>query len=94
MKALISTLLLFTAVFLGKSQETEENRFQQSENAATGTANTGSAIGGVGGEQEAGPGNPPGDEEIPIDDYLPILAITASAIMVYHYKIKNHKMVK
>lgn len=89
MKALISTLLLFTAVLLGKSQETEENRFKQSENAATGTSNGGSALGGVGGEQEEGPGNLPGDEEIPIDDYLPFLAITASAIMVYHYKIKN-----
>ena len=94
MKALISTLLLFTAVLLGKSQETEENRFQQSENAATGTSGGGSALGGVGGEQEAGPGNPLGDEEIPIDDYLPILAISASAIMVYHYKLKNHKTVK
>lgn len=91
MKALISTLLLFTAVFLGKSQETEENRFQQSENAATGS---GSAIGGVGGEQDANTGNPPGDEEIPIDDYLPILAIAASGIMVYHYKMKNRKIVK
>ena len=92
MKVLISTLLLFTAVLLGKSQETEENRFQQSENAATGS---GSAIGGVGSEHEAsGPGNAPGDEEIPIDDYLPILAIAASGIMVYHYKMKNRKIVK
>ena len=28
------------------------------------------------------------------NDYLPILAISASAIMVYHYKLKNHKTVK
>lgn len=94
MKKLISTLFLFMVIFWGAAQETEENRFQQSENAATGTANTGSAIGGVGGEQEAGPDNPPGDEEIPIDDYLPILAITASAIMVYHYKTKYGKLAK
>ncbi len=94
MKAVISSLFLLLTMFLVKAQETEENRFQQSENAATGTANTGSAIGGVGGEQEAGPGNPPGDEEIPIDDYLPILAITASAIMVYHYKTKYGKLAK
>lgn len=94
MKALISTLFLLLAIFLVKAQETEENRFQQSENAATGTTNTSGALGGIGGEQDAGPGNPPGDEEIPIDDYLPFLAITASAIMVYQYKMKNRKMVK
>jgi len=92
MKALISTLFLLLTMFLVKAQETEENRFQQSENAATGS---GSAIGGVGSEHEAsGPGNAPGDEEIPIDDYLPILAIAASGIMVYHYKMKNRKIVK
>lgn len=92
MKAVISSLFLLLTMFLVKSQETEENRFQQSENAATGS---GSAIGGVGGEQiEEGPGNPPGDEEIPIDDYLPVLAISASVIMVYQYKMKNRKIVK
>ncbi len=90
MKAVISSLFLLLTMFLVKAQDTEENRFQQSENAATGS---GSAIGGVGGEQiEEGPGNPPGDEEIPIDDYLPILAIAASGIMVYHYKMKNRKI--
>lgn len=92
MKAVISSLFLLLTMFLVKAQETEENRFQQSENAATGS---GSAIGGVGGEQiEEGPGNPPGDEEIPIDDYLPVLAISASVIMVYQYKMKNRKIVK
>lgn len=94
MKALITTLFLFVSLIMVKAQEAEQNRFQQSENAATGNTN-GSAIGGVGGEQiEEGPGNPPGDEEIPIDDYLPILAITASAIMVYHYKTKYGKLAK
>ena len=91
MKAVISSLFLLLTMFLVKAQDTEENRFQQSENAATGS---GSAIGGVGPEQEAGPGNPPGDEEIPIDDYLPVLAISASVIMVYQYKMKNRKIVK
>ncbi len=92
MKAVISSLFLLLTMFLVKAQDTEENRFQQSENAATGS---GSAIGGVGGEQvEEGPGNPPGDEEIPIDDYLPVLAISASVIMVYQYKMKNRKIVK
>ena len=94
MKAVISSLFLLLTMFLVKAQDTEENRFQQSENAATGTSNGGSALGGVGGEQEAGPGNPPGDEEIPIDDYLPVLAISASVIMVYQYKMKNRKIVK
>lgn len=90
MKALIVSLLFFFSLTFFNAQEAEENRFQQSENAATGS---GSAIGGVGGEQiEEGPGNPPGDEEIPIDDYLPVLAISASVIMVYQYKMKNRKI--
>lgn len=73
-------------------EQHEENAFQKSENAATGT--NGSAIGGVGAEQTQGPGNLPGDEEIPIDDYLPVLAISALVIMVYQYKMKNRKIVK
>ena len=90
MKALISTLLLFLAIFLVKGQETEENRFQQSENAATGTSGGGSALGGVGGEQEAA-GNPPGEDDVPIDDYLPALVIIGATLIIYQLKSKKIK---
>ena len=90
MKKLISTLFLFMVIFWGAAQETEENRFQQSENAATGTANTGSAIGGVGGEQEA-VGNPPGEDDVPIDDYLPALVIIGATLIIYRLKSKKIK---
>ena len=89
MKAVISSLFLLLTMFLVKAQDTEENRFQQSENAATGS---GSAIGGVGGEQiEEGPGNPPGDEDsmpIPIDNNLPLLVVMGASIAVYHFRKK------
>lgn len=91
MKALIVSLLFFFSLTFFNAQETEENRFQQSENAATGTANTGSAIGGVGGEQEAGVGNPSGEEDplpIPIDDNLPLLVVMGASIAVYHFRKK------
>lgn len=94
MKKFVLTLtLICTANFFFGQEAQEINAFQKSENVATGTT---SASGAIGGEQteDTGPGHPPGDEEIPIDDYLPILAISASAIMVYHYKLKNHKTVK
>ena len=61
--------------------------FQQSEENSTQISSPDNQV-------ENGPNGPPLDNDIPIDDYLPVLAITASAIMVYHYKIKNHKMVK
>ena len=83
MKALITTLFLFVSLIMVKAQEAEQNRFQQSENAATGNTN-GSAIGGVGGEQtEDGP--PAGDDPlpVPIDNYIPFLAISGGLIIFY-----------
>ena len=87
MKALITTLFLFVSLIMVKAQEAEQNRFQQSENAATGNTN-GSAIGGVGGEQTED-GNPPGDVDplpAPIDDYIPFLAISGGLIIFYFKK--------
>ncbi|WP_213195420.1 hypothetical protein [Cloacibacterium caeni] len=94
MKKFILTLTLICTVNFFFGQEAQEiNTFQKSENVATGTK---SAAGTIGGEQteDTGPGNLPGDEEIPIDDYLPVLAISALVIMVYQYKMKNRKIVK
>lgn len=89
MKFFYTSLFIF-ALFIGKAQTqtTEENRFQQSENVATGTTqgneNSTSGLG----DTNKGPGNPPGDDEIPIDGYLPILAILGSSLIVYKYRYK------
>ena len=87
-KSVLSLIFILTTIIIA-AQSQEENAFQQSENQATGTSREGSAIGAVGSEQEqAGPGNPPGDDDIPIDDYLPLLALTGMALVVYKYRYK------
>ncbi len=94
MKALITTLFLFVSLIMVNAQEAEQNRFQQSENAATGNTN-GSAIGGVGGEQTEDTGDPPGDVDplpAPIDDYIPFLAISGGLIIFYLKK--NNKYIR
>jgi hypothetical protein len=40
---------------------------------------------------QSGPGHPPGDEEIPIDDYLPILALIGATLIIYQLKSKKIK---
>ena len=90
MKALITTLFLFVSLIMVNAQEAEQNRFQQSENAATGNTN-GSAIGGVGGEQTEDVGNPAEDGDplpVPIDDNLPLLVVMGASIAVYHFRKK------
>lgn len=93
MKALITTLFLFVSLIMVKAQEAEQNRFQQSENAATG--NNRGAIGGVGGEQTEGIGNPAEDDDplpAPIDNYIPFLAISGGLIIFYLKK--NNKYIR
>ena len=90
MKALITTLFLFVSLIMVKAQEAEQNRFQQSENAATGNTN-GSAIGGVGGEQTEDIGNPADDVDplpAPIDNYIPVLAVIGISIIISKYRSK------
>lgn len=90
MRAVLTILLLFISLLLVKGQRIEENTFQQSENAATGA--NGGALGGVGDEQVEGVGNPPGDEEIPIDNYLSTLALVGFLIIIYRYRYKVYKL--
>ena len=83
MKKIIVGLFLVFQVFL-YAQEHETNTIQQSENAATG--NNGGAIGGIGGEQIEADGNPPNDGDplpVPIDNYIPFLAISGGLIIFY-----------
>ena len=72
------------------AQQDEVNSFQQSENQATGNAN--SLKGSVGDNQvQSGPGNPDGPDEVPIDDYLPALVIIGATLIIYQLKSKKIK---
>lgn len=85
-KNILLSFLLMSSCFVWAQQE--ENSFQQSENRATGTTN-GSAV--AASQVQSGPGNPPGDDEIPIDDYLPALAIIGASLIIYQLKSKKIK---
>ena len=87
MKRIFSCFFLVLSLMMVNAQQEEVNSFQQSENQATGNAN--SVKGSVGDSQvQSGPGNVPGDDEIPIDDYLPILALLGIFLVIYKYRYK------
>lgn len=85
-KNILLSFLLMSSCFIWAQQE--ENSFQQSENRTTGTTN-GSAVGTN--QVQSGPGNPPGDDEIPIDDYLPTLAFIGAFLIIYQLKSNKIK---
>ena len=90
MKRIFSCFFLVLSLMMVNAQQEEVNSFQQSENQATGNAN--SLKGSVGDSQvQSGPGQPPGDEEIPIDDYLPALVIIGASLIIYQLKSKKIK---
>ena len=90
MKNFFLSLIFILITGIAISQEREENTFQQSENQATGNAS--GANGSIGDNQvQSGPGHPPGDEEIPIDNYLPILALIGATLIIYQLKSKKIK---
>ena len=90
MKRIFSCFFLVLSLMMVNAQQEEVNSFQQSENQATGNAN--SLKGSVGDSQvQSGPGNVPGDDEIPIDDYLPALVIIGAILIIYQLKSKKIK---
>ena len=90
MKRIFSCFFLVLSLMMVNAQQDEVNSFQQSENQATGNAS--SVKGSVGDSQvQSGPGHPPGDDEIPIDDYLPALAIIGASLIIYRLKSKKIK---
>lgn len=90
MKRIFSCFFLVLSLMMVNAQQEEVNSFQQSENQATGNAN--SVKGSVGDSQvQSGPGNVPGDDEIPIDDYLPALVIIGATLIIYQLKSKKIK---
>ena len=60
----------------------EDNVFQKSENQATGV----DARKGVGDNQVQKVGAPPGEDEVPIDNYIPVLIISGISLVIYQYK--------
>ena len=87
MKNFFLSLIFILITGIAISQEREENTFQQSENQATG--NVSGANGSIGDNQvQSGPGNPNGPDEVPIDNYLPILALLGSSLVIYKYRYK------
>lgn len=91
MKNIFLAFFLFS-FFTFNAQQEDINTFQQSENQATGTSSGALNRQGIENqtEDESGPGNPPGDDEIPIDDYLPLLAIVGGALVIYQFKSKKY----
>lgn len=90
MKNFFLSLIFILITGIAISQEREENTFQQSENQATGNAS--GANGSVGDSQvQSGPTNPPGPDEVPIDDYLPALVIIGATLIIYQLKSKKIK---
>ena len=89
MKNFFLSLIFILITGIAISQEREENTFQQSENQATGNAS--GANGSIGDNQvQSGPTNPPGPDEVPIDDYLPALVIIGASLIIY--RLKSNKI--
>ena len=90
MKRIFSCFFLVLSLMMVNAQQEEVNSFQQSENQATGNAS--GANGSIGDSQvQSGPGDPPGEDEVPIDDYLPILALIGATLIIYQLKSKKIK---
>ena len=90
MKNFFLSLIFILITGIAISQEREVNSFQQSENQATGNAS--GANGSIGDSQvQSGPTNPPGPDEVPIDDYLPALVIIGATLIIYQLKSKKIK---
>ena len=90
MKRIFSCFFLVLSLMMVNAQQEEVNSFQQSENQATGNAS--GANGSIGDNQvQSGPGNPNGSDEVPIDDYLPVLVIIGATLIIYQLKSKKIK---
>lgn len=90
MKTVFFNIIFLFSMVLMQAQSPEENRFQQSEDVATGTKPNNDINGGNQAGKD-GPTNPPGEDEIPVDNYLPILAILGTSLIVYKYRYKISK---
>lgn len=72
---------------IGFAQKQSSNRFEETEqeqNSEFGESSTAKEP-----EVASTPGNPDGDDDLPIDDYIPLLIIAAVGIIVYKSYTKN-----
>lgn len=79
------SIIIFNVV---EAQGDDVNTFQKSEDRVTGANRPVDAE-----AQDEGPGNPPGDEDVPIDNYIPVLIIAGISLVIYQYK-KRQKAIQ
>lgn len=85
MKGIVKILCFIFSIAYINGQQEEENSFQKSEDVATGVKPKDKTIGD---EELLSVGNPPGDDEIPIDEHIPVLLIAGVSIIIYKYRYK------
>ena len=90
MKKIILVVLLSMGYLITAQQE--GNPFYEEENSAK-KADL-SEKPGDGEVVVQGPGNPDGDDDLPIDDYIPLLIITALGVIVYQTYPKKRTTVE
>ena len=80
-RVIIVFLVFFLRVVSAQSTDnaSENNVFQQSEENSTQISSPDNQV-------ESGPNGPPLDNDIPIDDYIPILALVGSLLILYSKK--------
>lgn len=89
MKKLLFIFLFLTGSWINSQQE--DNPFFRSENNAE-VANSKDDI--KESQATGGPGNPGGGDDLPIDDYLPVLLIAAGGMIVYYARKKKKLHIK
>ena len=88
MKGVILIIFLFFGVGVWAQQE--DNIFQKSENQATGES---SVKDNLDSQPQSGPGNFDNEDEVPIDNYIPVLIIAGISLVIYQYK-KRQKTIQ
>lgn len=86
MKTFLVLFFLFFCLAIHAQQE--DNVFQKSEDQTTGVSSKNE---GVDSRIQADPwpSNPGDDDEVPIDNYLPVLIIAGVSLVVYQYKTRK-----
>lgn len=76
--------ILFLLIFAAGSAQKTENIFENSESGSVYEENSKMSDLEVDTYARSGtPGGLPGDDDLPIDDYIPLLVLTAIGIIVY-----------
>lgn len=81
-------ILILISLFTGMNAQETKNRFQESEQGGVLERNIDNTNNQSSDNPQAGPGNP---GELPIDNYIPFLLLTALGLIVY--QIRKQKQV-